>query len=84
MTIKVEISVYQINAKKKTRMDLLNQFVRELNCKIYNVDVGYFSYSFDIEICEDNIQDINNIICKYSKAFKELDEDICVRADIRY
>jgi hypothetical protein len=37
MTIEAKIYIYQINANKKKLRDLLNQFVREFNCKVYNV-----------------------------------------------
>lgn len=84
----MNICVCQINLKKKKERNLLNRFVSDLNfdfnCKINNVDIGFYSYSFNIKISTDNIQSIMNMISRYNKEFGEIDEYINIVLDIRF
>lgn len=80
----MNIFIYQINLKKKKVKNLLNEFISELNCKISNIDKGLYSYSFDVLVSIDNIQNIINIISQYQKKFNIIDEFICIGIDIRF
>ena len=80
----MNIFIYQIDLKKKKIKNLLDEFVSELNCKISNIDIGFYSYSFDVLVSIDNIQNIINIISQYQKKFNIIDEFICIGTDIRF